>query len=112
MQCRTEALPVLYVFPKRELDAKSAAQELFNAITADADGEAIGGNVVVLWDVAYDWLRGKPHFCPAFLSSGCSLVCTMLTSSPYINRTDCGSPDNLPRPTRRDKKCDLLTHQL
>jgi hypothetical protein len=73
MQCRTEALPVLYVFPKRELDAKSAAQELFNAITADADGEAIGENVVVLWDVAYDWLRGKPHFGPAYLSNGCPL---------------------------------------
>ena len=47
---------MLYVFPKRELDSKVVAEQLFQVATSDEDG--LAENIVVLWDVAYDWLRG------------------------------------------------------
>lgn len=51
---RTDALPVHYVFPRRRLDAAAAAKALRDA-TEDLEGKG----VVVMWDVAYDWLAGE-----------------------------------------------------
>jgi diphthamide biosynthesis enzyme Dph1/Dph2-like protein len=52
---RTEALPVLYVFPKRDLDCNNVAEQLYQVAF---DSEESAENVVVMWDVAYDWIKG------------------------------------------------------
>jgi len=51
---RTDALPVHYVFPRFRLDPAAAFAEL----DAKTDWKGKEG-VVVVWDVAYDWLQGE-----------------------------------------------------
>ncbi|WWD17624.1 diphthamide biosynthesis protein 2 [Kwoniella shandongensis] len=53
----TDALPVHYVFPRRKLDVEHAAKSLLES-SADELSDAGGGKkgVVVVWDVAYDWI--------------------------------------------------------
>lgn len=48
----TDALPVHYVFPRKELDPVAAAESLAELATREGDlGESAG----VIWDVSYDW---------------------------------------------------------
>lgn len=54
---RTDALPVHYVFPRRKLDLEAAKKALLDATIELADGSNKG--VVIVWDVAYDWLAGE-----------------------------------------------------
>jgi hypothetical protein len=46
---------VLYVFPKRDLDCNNVAEQLYQVAF---DSEESAENVVVMWDVAYDWIKG------------------------------------------------------
>ncbi|WVF70225.1 diphthamide biosynthesis protein 2 [Kwoniella sp. CBS 6097] len=54
----TDAIPVHYVFPRRKLDIKQVAESLL----AESEGE-LGEDgkkgIVVVWDVAYDWLADE-----------------------------------------------------
>ncbi|KAL7419521.1 Diphthamide biosynthesis protein 2 [Cryptotrichosporon argae] len=50
----TDALPVHYVFPKRRLDVARAADSLAEA----TKGDVVKG-VIVVWDVAHDWLADE-----------------------------------------------------
>ena len=52
----TDALPVHYVFPRRKLDIAEAGKALSEASSELAGGSHKG--VMVVWDVAYDWLSG------------------------------------------------------
>ncbi|KAK8866169.1 diphthamide biosynthesis protein 2 [Kwoniella newhampshirensis] len=54
----TDALPVHYVFPRRKLDVEHAAQTLSDASQEEL-GEGGKKGVVVVWDVAYDWLADR-----------------------------------------------------
>ncbi|OCF42114.1 diphthamide biosynthesis protein 2 [Kwoniella heveanensis CBS 569] len=54
----TDAIPVHYVFPRRKLDIKHVASSLLDASKGEL-GEDGRKGVVVVWDVAYDWLAGK-----------------------------------------------------
>ena len=65
-----------YVFPKRSLDVKAVAEELYSMAFPDGTAkvdESLGDGqipddresrgrkgVVVIWDVAYDWIEGEP----------------------------------------------------
>ncbi|KAJ9114756.1 hypothetical protein QFC22_005632 [Naganishia vaughanmartiniae] len=71
----TASLPVRYVFPKRSLDVKAVAEELYSTAFPDGtanpdesledgqlpeDRESRGRKgVVVIWDVAYDWIEDE-----------------------------------------------------
>ncbi|WVR06104.1 diphthamide biosynthesis protein 2 [Kwoniella sp. DSM 27419] len=48
----TDAIPVHYVFPRRKLDTQHAVESLIEASKDELEGKG----VVVIWDVAYDWL--------------------------------------------------------
>lgn len=52
----TDALPVHYVFPRRKLDLAEAGKALSEASSELAEGSHKG--VMLVWDVAYDWLSG------------------------------------------------------
>jgi len=56
---RTDALPVLYVFPRQKLDVKEAGQALLAASSELAEGSHKG--IMVVWDVSYDWLSGTSN---------------------------------------------------
>ena len=55
---RTDALRVHYVFPRQSIDLDEAAQALIKASSELGDGSHKG--VIVVWDVSYDWVSGKP----------------------------------------------------
>ncbi|KAJ9098314.1 hypothetical protein QFC19_006438 [Naganishia cerealis] len=71
----TASLPVRYVFPKRSLDVKAIAEELYSTAFPEGkanvdesledgqlpeDRESRGRKgVVVIWDVAYDWIEDE-----------------------------------------------------
>ena len=63
---RTDALPVHYVFPRMMLDVDAAAKALVEASSEEMESRGEGDNrvegkkgVIVVWDVAFDWLAGK-----------------------------------------------------
>lgn len=58
---RTDALPVHYVFPRQRIDVALAAESLVEASQEEMAGPSGSGKkgVVVVWDVAIDWVSGE-----------------------------------------------------
>jgi hypothetical protein len=59
---RTDSIPVRYVFPKRSFDVEASAEALFDVAmpSISAKGKEKEVNVLVVWDVGYDWMAGEP----------------------------------------------------
>lgn len=55
----TDAIPVHYVFPRQSLDVRAAAEALREASAEEFSGEEGKKGVVVVWDVAHDWLADE-----------------------------------------------------
>nr|XP_018267417.1 diphthamide biosynthesis protein 2 [Kwoniella dejecticola CBS 10117]OBR89575.1 diphthamide biosynthesis protein 2 [Kwoniella dejecticola CBS 10117] len=55
----TDALPVFYVFPRRKLDISHAITEFTDASREDLSEEGGKKGVIVVWDVAFDWLADQ-----------------------------------------------------
>jgi hypothetical protein len=65
---RTDALPVHYVFPQMTLDIDAAVEALIGASSEELEPRGEGEDrveakkgVIVVWDVAFDWLAGKSY---------------------------------------------------
>ncbi|KAJ9096731.1 hypothetical protein QFC21_005001 [Naganishia friedmannii] len=122
---RTASVPVRYVFPKRSLDVKAVAAELYSTAFPDGtatmdeslqdgqlpdDREARGRKgVVVIWDVAYDWIEGKS--CDYVHGRQLNFPCVQMKSSRYsptlrANRKTCNTSSSQPS-TRLDSPWDL-----
>ncbi|KAK4689482.1 diphthamide biosynthesis protein 2, partial [Tremellales sp. Uapishka_1] len=56
---RTDAIPVHYVFPRRSLDATAALKSLLGASKEEMEGEEAKKAVIVVWDVAFDWVADE-----------------------------------------------------
>lgn len=61
----TDALPVHYVFPRMTLNVGAAAEALMEASSEEMSSKGEGEDriegkkgVIVVWDVAFDWLAG------------------------------------------------------
>ncbi|WVQ97669.1 diphthamide biosynthesis protein 2 [Kwoniella sp. CBS 9459] len=54
----TDAIPVHYVFPRRKLDIKHVGESLLKESEEEL-GEDDKKGIVVVWDVAYDWLADE-----------------------------------------------------
>jgi len=61
----TDALPVHYVFPRMSLNVGAAAEALIKASSEEMSSKGEGEDriegkkgVIVVWDVAFDWLAG------------------------------------------------------
>jgi len=62
---RTDALPVHYVFPRMTLGVAAAVEALVEASKDEMSSRGEGEDfvegkkgVIVVWDVAFDWLAG------------------------------------------------------
>nr|XP_019007414.1 diphthamide biosynthesis protein 2 [Kwoniella pini CBS 10737]OCF46195.1 diphthamide biosynthesis protein 2 [Kwoniella pini CBS 10737] len=55
----TDALPVFYVFPRRKLDVQHAVAGFIEASKEDLTEESVKKGVIVVWDVAFDWLADQ-----------------------------------------------------
>nr|XP_019049513.1 diphthamide biosynthesis protein 2 [Kwoniella bestiolae CBS 10118]OCF28443.1 diphthamide biosynthesis protein 2 [Kwoniella bestiolae CBS 10118] len=55
----TDALPVFYVFPRRKFDIAHAAEQFLEASQDDLSEDGGKKGVVVVWDVAFDWLADE-----------------------------------------------------
>lgn len=96
---------MLYVFPKREIDTKVAAEALYEAAKSEEDG--FSENVVVLWDVAYDWLRGMSP--PFIIRDRTSLT---IATSLCVDRRYDEIPRRIIFSTGVDQEPDLFQDQL
>lgn len=62
--CSTDALPVHYVFPRRKLDISEVVQRLRSISEDDfLPGDPAKKGLVVVWDVAFDWLASELCRC-------------------------------------------------